>query len=69
MIVGGIQPSGSEGEKAVKHRSFALAGLFVVTIAAPASADDGSKYLPAPEGGGAARQIGVKLYWLPGDAA
>jgi hypothetical protein len=42
MIVGGIQPSGSEGEKAVKYMSFALAGLFVVTIAAPASADAGA---------------------------
>ena len=42
MIVGGIQPSGSEGEKAVEYMSFALAGLFVVTIAAPASADVGT---------------------------
>ena len=38
----GILPSDQEGRRAVKYMSFALAGLFVVTVAAPASADDGA---------------------------
>jgi hypothetical protein len=42
---GGV-PSGGKREKAMKFMSFALAGLFVVTLAAPARADDVSKYFP-----------------------
>jgi hypothetical protein len=39
-----VLPSGGKREKAMKFMSFALAGLFVVTLAAPARADDVSKY-------------------------
>ena len=42
----GILPPEREGRRGVEYTLFALAGLFVVSLAAPANADDSQSYVP-----------------------